>query len=223
MATKTNDLAQVNPTTGHATLIGPMGLTDSWGMAFGSDGVLYGTSTETQQVFAANLSTGAGTLVSTLSGIYGIWGAASTPPASQTALTASAASISAGAERHVYRDGLLGLARQGGANRKRQVSTTATRSARRRSRVMVRRFSPRRLCRPGRTQSPPPIPATSTFSGSTSMPLAEVVNPASVDSRRRQHDSPHGFCFVDLLWRRSDVCCNRCLRQRQQWNANGEH
>jgi hypothetical protein len=53
-------LARVDTMTGTAAVIGPIGFNLVFGLAFGPDGVMYGLSNASEQVFPINLTTGAG-------------------------------------------------------------------------------------------------------------------------------------------------------------------
>jgi hypothetical protein len=102
LGTSSNDLAKVNTTTGQATDLGSTGFSEVYGLALGSDGVMYGVSGATGQIFSMNLTTGSGTAVSTLSGgVASVFGAASLPilPLSDaTSLAASARPLNTGSD-----------------------------------------------------------------------------------------------------------------------------
>jgi hypothetical protein len=60
----TNDqLYQINPTTGQATLVGTIGFNSVFALGFNNTGVLYGISDSSSQLLTINTGTGAGALV----------------------------------------------------------------------------------------------------------------------------------------------------------------
>ena len=61
LSTNSNDLVRVNTSTGGAALVGSLGYNQVYGMAYGPNGVLYGLSNSTSQIFSINLATGKGT------------------------------------------------------------------------------------------------------------------------------------------------------------------
>lgn len=81
LSTTSNDLVRVSLTTGGATRIGSIGFSEVYGLAFASNGVLYGMSNATDQIFTINRSTGKGTLISSFAGkgVEGIDGSTVAP------------------------------------------------------------------------------------------------------------------------------------------------
>jgi len=76
LSTTSNNLVRVSPNTGAASLVGPMGFGQVYGMAYGPDHVLYGLSNSTSQIFSLSTSTGKGTLKSSFAnkGVVGVNG-----------------------------------------------------------------------------------------------------------------------------------------------------
>jgi streptogramin lyase len=76
LSTTNNNLVRVNISTGAATLVGPIGFKEVYGMAFGPNGVLYGMSDATDQIFSISRTTGHGTLLSSFAnkGVVGVNG-----------------------------------------------------------------------------------------------------------------------------------------------------
>jgi hypothetical protein len=74
-AKSNNDLLTIDPSTGAATVVGPIGFDRVWGLAYWK-GVVYGL-TRDGELLSIDPATGAGTLVSSFS--YEFWGAAVTP------------------------------------------------------------------------------------------------------------------------------------------------
>lgn len=79
MSTTSNDLIAVNPTTAAVSRIGSIGFSDVLGLAEGTDGVLYGMSNATDQIFSINPITGKGASPVHFSGVNGVFGAAVKP------------------------------------------------------------------------------------------------------------------------------------------------
>ncbi len=79
LSTTGGSLAQIDVATGKATTLGSIGFSQTLGLASGTDGVMYGMSNATRQIFSLNLVTGHGTAVSSFSGVNGVFGAASAP------------------------------------------------------------------------------------------------------------------------------------------------
>lgn len=59
----TDSLYSVNPATGAATGIGPLGFSSVFGLAFAPDGTLYGADVSTDQLLTIDPATGAATAV----------------------------------------------------------------------------------------------------------------------------------------------------------------
>jgi hypothetical protein len=66
LSTTNGFLNRIDVGTGTFTPVGDTKFKDVFGMAYGPDGVMYGLSNRTREIFKLNLSTGAGTLLSTL-------------------------------------------------------------------------------------------------------------------------------------------------------------
>ena len=64
--TETDSLYSVNPATGAASRIGPLGFEEVTGLDFAPDGTLYGTDTEADQLVTIDPATGAATAVGSL-------------------------------------------------------------------------------------------------------------------------------------------------------------
>ncbi len=79
MTTTGNQLIAINPNTAQTALIGSVGYTEVLGMAEGSDGVLYGMSDASDQIFSINPITGMGSSAVHFSGVNGVNGAAVDP------------------------------------------------------------------------------------------------------------------------------------------------
>lgn len=62
-----DNLYSINPVTGNATLIGPIGFNDIFALAFDQAGKLFGVANATGQLIQINPGTGAGTSIDTIS------------------------------------------------------------------------------------------------------------------------------------------------------------
>jgi len=92
VTTQSSRLVKVNPSSGQATAIGLLGFSEVFGLAFGPDNVMYGFSNTSDCVISINLATGAGTRVSGLPGVNGVFGA-DTAPNALTVVANNAAGI----------------------------------------------------------------------------------------------------------------------------------
>lgn len=79
LSTTSDELLQVNPLNAHVTPIGPIGFSQVLGLAEGPDGVLYGMSDTTDQIFSINPVTGHGTNPVHFTGVIGVYGATVKP------------------------------------------------------------------------------------------------------------------------------------------------
>jgi|GEM_PF-2651814 len=75
LSTTSNDLVLVDPATGAVTPIGPMGFSKVYALMLGSDGVMYGASHASEEVFIVDLRTGAGVQPVSYSEAEGVTGA----------------------------------------------------------------------------------------------------------------------------------------------------
>jgi hypothetical protein len=73
-------LIKINLTARTFKDLGAIGFDEVYGLIYGSDGVLYGLSNTSDQIFSLNVTTGKGTLVSSFAGqMHGVNGAAAVP------------------------------------------------------------------------------------------------------------------------------------------------
>ncbi len=79
LTTTSNELVEVDPTTGATTDIGPIGAQQVLGLAVTSDGTIYGMSNTTDQIFSIDPVTGQGSNAVTFDDTYGVYGAAVQP------------------------------------------------------------------------------------------------------------------------------------------------
>lgn len=98
MSTNTDQLVRVNPGTGSASLIGSIGFSGVFGLAYGSDGVLYGLSDWTQQIFSIDPRTGVGALIANFGGqgTFGAYGAAFLGEAARLTLSITDVTVNEG-------------------------------------------------------------------------------------------------------------------------------
>ncbi|MFT3788940.1 MAG: choice-of-anchor D domain-containing protein [Tepidisphaeraceae bacterium] len=66
LSTTDGKLDRIDPATGAFTSIGATGFSSVFGLAYGPDGVMYGLSNSSREIFKLNLTTGAGTKISKL-------------------------------------------------------------------------------------------------------------------------------------------------------------
>lgn len=83
LSTTSDHLIKVHTETGEGALIGSLGFSDVFGLAYGPDKVMYGVSDSHRQVFSIDLASGAGTLLSDFSktGFTGAYGSSYTTEA----------------------------------------------------------------------------------------------------------------------------------------------
>jgi hypothetical protein len=79
MSTTTNQLIEINPTDAHVTLLGNIGFQQVLGLAEAIDGILYGMSNATDQIFSINPITGEGYDPVKFTGVDGVYGATIDP------------------------------------------------------------------------------------------------------------------------------------------------
>jgi hypothetical protein len=79
MTTTNNQLVKINTSTAQTTFLGNIGYSQVLGMVEGADGVLYGMSNASNQIFSINPITGQPGPAVTFTGVSGVYGAAISP------------------------------------------------------------------------------------------------------------------------------------------------